>query len=175
MLPEPDEGPIWIVDTSALVNFKTLIGVSDQWDAFKLLEQLVEQGRIAMPRQVVNEASEIAHPDLPGAWAPGVRSRLQYPLDVDYEHLQQVMREAGDVVDPSKSSEDADPYVLAQAVQLRGGGLDVVVVTDDTVDRMPIRISLTTACGRLGVPHVDSRAFLTSCGIRVRRGDAEDR
>lgn len=175
MPPEPDEGPIWIVDTSALVNFKTLIGVSDQWDAFKLLEQLVEQGRIAMPRQVVNEASEIAHPDLPGAWAPGVRSRLRYPLDVDYEHLQQVMREAGDVVDPSKSSEDADPYVLAQAVQLRGGGLDVVVVTDDTVDRMPIRISLTTACGRLGVPHVGSRAFLTSCGIRVRRGDAEDR
>ncbi len=29
------------------------------------------------------------------------------------------MREAGDVVDPNKSSEDADPYVLAQAVQLR--------------------------------------------------------
>lgn len=163
------------MDTSALVNFKTLIGVSDQWDAFKLLEQLVERGRIAMPRQVVNEASEIAHPDLPGAWAPGVRSRLKYPLDVDYEHLQLVMREAGDVVDPSKSSEDADPYVLAQAVQLQAGGLDVVVVTDDNVDRMPIRISLTTACGRLGVPHVDSRSFLTSCGIRVRRGDTGDR
>ena len=143
MPPEPEEGPVWIVDTSALINFKTLIGVSDQWDAFKLLEQLVEQGRIAMPRQVVNEASEIAHPDLPGAWAPGVRSRLRYPLDVDYEHIQRVMREAGDVV-----------------------------------DRMPIKISLTTACGRLGVRHVGSRGFLTSCGINVRRapvhGDGED-
>ena len=141
--PEPDAGPVWIVDTSALINFKTLIGVSDQWDAFKLLEQLVEQGQIAMPRQVVNEASEIAHPDLPGAWAPGVRSRLRYPLDVDYEHIQRVMREAGDVVDPNKSSEDADPYVLAQAVQLQAQGLEVVVVTDDDVDRMPIKISLT--------------------------------
>jgi len=176
--PEPEEGPVWIVDTSALINFKTLIGVSDQWDAFKLLEQLVEQGRIAMPRQVVNEASEIAHPDLPGAWAPGVRSRLRYPLDVDYEHIQRVMREAGDVVDPNKSSEDADPYVLAQAMQLQAQGLEVVVVTDDDVDRMPIKISLTTACSRLGVRHVDSRGFLTSCGIKVRRapvhGDGED-
>ena len=175
MPPEPDEGPIWIVDTSALVNFKTLIGVSDQWDAFKLLEQLVEQGQIAMPRQVVNEASEIAHPDLPGAWAPGVRGRLRYPLDVDYEHIQRVMSEAGDVVDPNKSSEDADPYVLAQALQLQTQGLEVVVVTDDDVDRMPIKISLTAACSRLGVRHVDSRAFLTACGIRVLRGDAEDR
>lgn len=79
------------MDTSALINFKTLISVSDQWAAFKLLEQLVEEGRIAMPRQVVNEASEIAHPDLPGAWAPGVRSRLRYPPDVDYKYLQLVV------------------------------------------------------------------------------------
>lgn len=97
------------MDTSALVIFKTVIGVSDQWDAFKVLETLVEQGRIVMSRQVINEVSKIAHPDLPAAWAPGVRSRLQYPLDVDYEHLQQVMREAGDVVDPSKTGEDAAP------------------------------------------------------------------
>ncbi|MHB8288833.1 MAG: DUF4411 family protein [Acidimicrobiales bacterium] len=178
LLPGLEPEPVWIVDTSALINFKTLIGVSDQWDAFKLLEQLVKQGRIAMPRQVINEASKIAHPDLPGAWAPGVRDRLHHPLDVDYEHILGVMREAGDLVDPNKSTEDADPYVLAQAVQLQAQGLEVVVVTDDDIDRMPIKISLATACGRLGVCHVDSRGFLTLCGVKVRRapmqGDGED-
>jgi len=104
--------------------------------------------------------------------------RLRYPLDVDYEHIRLVMREAGDVVDPNKSSEDTDPYVIAQAVQLQAQGLEVVVVTDDDVDRMPIKISLTTAYSRLGVRHVGSRGFLTSSGIKVRRasvqGDGED-
>lgn len=90
--------------------------------------------------------------------APWIDDRGWAELQAHGVHRQRVMREAGDVVDPNKSSEDADPYVLARAVQLRAQGLEVVVVTDDDVDRMPIKISLTTACGRVGVRHVGSRA-----------------
>jgi hypothetical protein len=175
LLPGLEGPPVWILDTSALVSFKELISVAVQWEAFKQLEQLVDTGRIAMPRQVIKEVSEIAHPDLPGAWAPGVRSRLHYPLDVEYQYLQVVMREAGDVVDASKATEEADPYVVAQALHFRSQGINSIVVTDDQVDRLPIRIALTTACARLGVSCVDSRAFLASCDIQVRHGDNEGR
>ena len=70
----PDEVDVWIVDSSALIKAKAIVAVNNQWAAFKHLEQMVIGGRIALPRQVINEMSEIAHPDL--AWSLGAgRSR----------------------------------------------------------------------------------------------------
>lgn len=137
-----DDIDVWIVDSSALIATKTIVSVANQWDAFKHLEQMVRDGQIAMPRQVINEVSELSHPDLPGAWVPGVRGNLQHPLDVHHSHLREVMSVAGDVVDVYKTGEDADPYVLALARQLKGSGHTVCIVTEDTVDRN--RISIAT-------------------------------
>lgn len=167
--PMPDGLRVWILDTSALIDFKKQIPAASQWQAFKRLEELVVSGEVAMPRQVINEISRTAHPDLPGAWAPGVRNMLRYPEDVAYHHVQDVMKQAGDVVDPNKTEEDADPWVAALALELREQGLDPVVVTTDSVDHLPIRIALTTACDRLGIQHVDSRAFLDAVGIPIRQ------
>jgi hypothetical protein len=121
-----------------------------------------------MPRQVIKEVSAIAHPDVPGAWARGVRGQLRHPIDVDYRFVSTVMAVAGDVVDASATGEEADPYVLALALHLREGGYGVRVVTEDSVDRLPLRISLCTACERFGVAHVDVRTFLSECGISLR-------
>lgn len=62
-----DEVGVWVLDSSALIDAKTILKVGSQWAAFKQLEQMVLNGQIALPRQVVNEVSKIAHPDLPGA------------------------------------------------------------------------------------------------------------
>jgi hypothetical protein len=64
---------VWLLDSSALIEAKRVLPVDSQWVVFKRLEEMVENGAAAMPRQVIREMSEIAHPDLPGAWAPGVR------------------------------------------------------------------------------------------------------
>lgn len=45
-------------------------------------------GSIALPRHVIKETSEIAHPDVPGAWASGVRPLVVHPLEPDWEHLE---------------------------------------------------------------------------------------
>lgn len=82
---------VWILDTSALVEAKAALSVADQWQTFKQLEDMVRAGTVAMPRLVIREISEIAHPDLPGAWAPGVRDIQQHPLDPEWEHVQRVM------------------------------------------------------------------------------------
>ena len=91
----PAEQPVWILDTSALIEFKQLLPVAEQWNAFVRLERLVENGRIAMPRQVLAEATKVSHPDVPGAWASAMRERLQHPLDPDYHFIKLVMERAG--------------------------------------------------------------------------------
>ena len=163
---------VWIVDTSALVEAKSALSVADQWRTFKLLEDMVRAGTVAMPRLTIREVSEIAHPDLPGAWAPGVRDIQQHPLDPEWEDVQRVMAEAGDVVDPNKTKDDADPYVLALALQLVQQGFDVWVVTEDRVDRN--RIAVTTACDRLGISHCSVRDFLGGLGVRTKKSTVDE-
>lgn len=163
---------VWILDTSCLVETKIAVSVADQWKTFKLLEDKVQSGEIAMPRHVIREISEIDHPDLPGAWAPGVRDVQLHPLDPSWECLQRVMAEAGDVVDPNKIKEDADPYVIALALDLQQDGLGVSVVTEDCIDHS--HIAVTTACDRLSVSHCSTREFLSELGIKTKKaGGAE--
>ena len=116
--------------------------------------------------------AKLRTPDLPGAWAPGVRGSLQHPLDADYDHIKKVMSVAGEVVDVSKPDEDADPYVLALARQLKSSGYAVCIVTEDTVDRS--RISIATACGRLQIDYCRVRDFLDQCQIPLRKEKAEE-
>lgn len=168
----PDDVDVWIIDSSALIEAKTIVSVTNQWDAFKYLEQMVRNGQIAMPRQVIKEMSEIAYPDLPGAWAPGVRGSLQHPLDADYSHVRDVLSVAGDVVDVNKAGEDADPYVLALARHLESNGHAVCIVTEDTVDR--IRSSIATACRRLKIDYCRVRDFLDQCGIPLLKEKADE-
>lgn len=62
---------VWVIDSSALIRAKYVISISNQWGAFKRLEQMVLKGRIAMPRQMIKEITEVTHLDMPGAWAKG--------------------------------------------------------------------------------------------------------
>ncbi|MFN8035406.1 MAG: hypothetical protein U0V73_05685 [Acidimicrobiia bacterium] len=156
-----------VLDASALIRFKELVSVSDQWAAFKALEERVVQGSLALPRRVITEVSGIAHPDLPGAWAPGVRPLQVHPLDPEWDVVAEVMRQAGDVVDPNKQDEDADPYVLALGLQLQREGFVVEIVTDDRIDRT--RIAMTTACARLGLTSTSPSEFLAACGIKASK------
>lgn len=74
------------------------------------------------------------------------------------------MAVAGDVVDPNVPADVTDPYVLALALQLTKGGLQVTVVSEDVVDRLPAKISMATACNRLGLQHCDTNSLLVSIG-----------
>ena len=163
-----DDVSIWVIDSSALIEAKSIVSISNQWNAFRYLERMVADGKIALPRHVISEVSEITHPDMPGAWASGVRDLLQHPLQADYDYLARVMSVAGDVVDANKTREDADPWVLALALQLQETTLfKICIVTEDTVDRH--RISMVTACSRLQLEWCRVRDFLGHCSIEMRR------
>lgn len=79
---------------------------------------------------------------------------MQYAEPSD-ETLVTVLDTAAELVDVEATDdrEVADPYVAAMAVEIaqRNVDCDVVVATNDIVDRMPVKLSLGTACSRLGL------------------------
>jgi hypothetical protein len=83
------------------------------------------------------------------------------PAEPDPQFVQQVMGgPAAAVVDPNKTSEDGDPFLIALALQLVSQGYTIMVVTDDT-NTTPIRMSVTDACDLLGVPWCGWADFLS--------------
>ena len=76
------------------------------------------------------------------------------------ETVKAVLKDVPDVLDPDIPHEQADPYVLALALDHQGLGLyPVTVVTDDRRDK-PTKLSLATAAGVLRVPTVPLHAFV---------------
>ena len=156
---------IWVLDSSALIEVKTVVAGARQWALFRHMESLVEAGRMAVPRQVRTEMQVLAHPDAPGVWAVGVFLAIKHPVDPDDAYIRHVMSSpAKDVVDPDKDREDADPYIVAQALQLMDAGYEVCVVTEDHLDN-PTRIALTKACDICSVEWIRLDQFLKDIGF----------
>lgn len=145
---------VLIFDTSSLMDTKSRITVRHQWWFFDALLARLRQGRVVVPLQTMRELL-VEHPDMPGAWAAGTYQESPHPHNADYEWVQEVMSSsARDVIDIDAEMDEADPWVLALALQLQSGGFEVVVVTGDVRDR-PSRISLVSACSVFGIPHMD--------------------
>lgn len=159
LFPVVDGGRIWVFDASSIIQIKHDVRAGDQWGVLRRLEDLVEAGTLAIPREVAREVRAAAHPDAPGVWVAGVEGKLEHPLDPDVNILSEVMASpAGRVVDTEKPI-DGDPYVLALALQLSRAGCEVSVVTEDVNDR-PNRISMATACDHLNLSHIRLNDFL---------------
>jgi hypothetical protein len=71
---------------------------------------------------------------------------------------------AAAVVDPNKTKEDGDPYLIAMALELTDQGHTCCVVTDDVKDN-PTRIALATACSLLSVRWCTLSDFLICMGF----------
>jgi rRNA maturation endonuclease Nob1 len=158
------DATLWLIDSSALIGIKTTVPGSQQWRLFRTLEDLVIDGQLAFPKRVKDEVTGMAHPDAPGVWADGVFSSIGHLTEPSPTYIRQVMScDAAKVVDPNKPTEDADPYLIALALEL-GQQQSVVVVTNDTKDN-PIRIAVSTACNIMQVSWCPLTGFLTEIGF----------
>ena len=150
---------VWVLDTSSLVDMKH-IPLAEQWTIFRAMEVMAEGGELALARHVVREVSKIRFPDVPGAWANGMGSKLYHPAEASYVTVTEVMKVAGDVVGLDDPGDPADPYVLALALELSRGGSAVTIVTEDRVDRLPLKISLRRGCELFGLSWCRCHEFL---------------
>ena len=162
--------PLFVLDTSAIATFKQRerIPLERQWGFLRCLEEAVIDGRVFFPHLVVVELTDktrVPHPDAPGVWAIGVRNEVKHGYRPSTVSLATVMQRAGNVVDP-EDDEDADPHVLAQALDLReDADADVFIVSQDTQGG-ELHISLREACGRFAPPigHMTPDEFITASG-----------
>lgn len=149
---------VHVIDTSSVIQLLDLTPAS-LWEVFETCTKWVEDGKLVFPTQVELELRSYNVPDSVTVWSAGVRNRRQYP-DPDYETVRKVMeyQTVKKVVDWGKASKSdpADPYVLAQAVELQEDGKSVCIVNEDKNDKNDgygklKKSSIHTCCAELGI------------------------
>ena len=96
--------PIWVVDTSALIQIKSSIPHGQRPHVFITLTALVTEGRLMFPPQVLHELerdSEGHAPDQVCSWALSVEATA-CALAASYEEVKAVLAIVPDVLDSMK-------------------------------------------------------------------------
>lgn len=108
----------------------------------------------------------LVHPPL--AWALSVEGVAE--SNPAWETVKEVLAEVGDVLDKDKPTtvDEADPYILARALELQREGRRVRVITEETRNR-PNKLALATAAGLLGLAAVTLLPFLKGQILRRAR------
>ena len=174
---------VYVVDTSSLINIKHYIKAERQWDFFnETMTEMVESGELLIVPQVETECGKVRHPDVPGAWTLAKAKLSPADRDPGLHTVKIVLSDWPRLIDPEGEAEQADPYVVARALELKDNLQDVCVVTDDTTNRFPARTAPAEACDDyeipwinladfLGTDHLDiPRSWLTAVGRRASNG-----
>ena len=160
----PDE--TWVVDTSSLIWVKQSLPLKECARVFRGLDPYVTAGRFALHRKVIDELKRFAGPSDPPLAFALRHQKVSASLPEFPEALEFVLKEVPRVLDPDKISgaEEADPYVLALALQIQQDGGIVTVLNEERRDR-PDKMSLTTACGVLRLVSLPIATFIERQGI----------
>ena len=156
---------IAVLDTSAVIEAKRFIAPQRQWAFFERLKQMVQSGEVCFPRAVRDELRNERHHDTPETWALNAYEYVPNSLEPSMDTVIEVMDLAGEVVEADAEGDPADPYVLAQALEIERSGRNVRVVTEDRTDRLPLKIAMTTACEKLGLDPCDLGSLLDAMGF----------
>lgn len=163
---------IWVFDTSSIIELKAIFP-GDIEDILAKLKVLVAEGRLGFPVQVRMELERRF--DALTEWATRIdRDLLGGRFTPTDQLVAEVKAKAKNVVDTAKPMDEqeveADPFILAIALQLQRGGHNVAIVTEENREYGPSltrpegKLSLKTAGGLLGIRIVKVREFLEEQG-----------
>jgi hypothetical protein len=162
-------GVVWVIDTSSIIEVRRAVAVAVRKKIFAGLTQLVIDQRLVYPPEVLDELernTDLKNPDEQYQWCKSNATAAHTRATCSHDDVKGVLAEVPTVLDPEKESgvEEAESYVLAVARKLRAAGVDARVVTQETKDT-PMKMSMSTAAGVLGIPCVPLRAFLAAESI----------
>lgn len=161
-----DDLRLWVVDTSSLIQVRQAgISQTKQAAVFRKLLAMAEASRIIFPPQVRHELewAEVDHPDDRAlAWIRRVRDKAERAADL--ATVRRVLTRAPQLIDAASTRDQADPYVVALALDSDSLG-GVSILSDDRVDRFdgrgaPRKLSVATVAGLYDVPVVPLAGFV---------------
>jgi hypothetical protein len=132
----PDDLRLWVVDTSSLIQVRQT-GLTNELRraVFIKLTQLAEAGRLIFPPQVREELEwgDRDRSDDPAlAWVRSVKDVAEKSADL--ETVSRILARAPLLIDPHSTRDQADPYVIALAMDTQDLG-GVSILSDDRHDR----------------------------------------
>jgi hypothetical protein len=166
---------VHVIDTSSLIQLVDDVMPAPLWRVLEACTTWVEGGKLVFPIHVELELRSYNVPDSITVWSAGVMDRRKYP-DPSYETVKKVMANpvVAKVVDWGKSSktDPADPYVLAQAVELQAAGKSVCIVNEDKRDKNDgygklKKSSIHTCCATLKIASMVTSQFLPLLGVKL--------
>jgi hypothetical protein len=120
--------------------------------AFLGMTDLLGEGKLCFPNEVVEELERIARKEAPLMWAKGC-SPSRTNKGAPYPFIEWVGQDFPDLVDATArdTQETGAVYVVAQALALKDANLGVTVVTND-IRAKPTRASTQEACVHFKIP-----------------------
>lgn len=151
---EADEPkPCYVIDTSVWLSLRTVMAVPGMWDR---LNALMTDGRIVIPREVVDEIG--LHGDKLDQWIHE-HEGCHRPTEHVWDLAGEIANQFPDLVDIRKKF-DADSFVIATAIaekEARATGMfpcEVYVVTNER-RKLPGKVAIPDACDALTVKVTD--------------------
>ena len=105
-LRRPLQNPVYVIDTSSLINTKRQIKAEHQWDFFnETMTEMVERGDLLIVPQVETEFGRARHPDVPGTWALAKAKLFPDAREPDLETVREVLSDWPKLIDPQGETE----------------------------------------------------------------------
>lgn len=167
---------VWVADTCSLIEVRRCVVPSEKRQehsarkrVFEKLEGLVALGRLVFPHETYNELKEggaklkDAGQDHPLQFVERCKAAGRRAASPDIAKALLADPLIQRVVDRDAEKDEADIWVLSLAVELQRQGQAVGVLTEERRDGT--KLSMTTACGLLGLVCLPMKAFLHAEGI----------
>ncbi|HEY4239262.1 MAG TPA: DUF4411 family protein [Kofleriaceae bacterium] len=163
---------MFVIDTSSILQVRRLMSREPNPKVTSVYQQLIRaarSGSIVFPKGIIGElelgsADAARRPDPAADWAIACKG-MAVPNEELLIETREVLSVVPDLLDADKPSttDEADPYVVALALQLIRADHAAVVVTEETRDT-PTKTSMRSACGLLRIPTLSMRVFLSRQG-----------
>ena len=154
-----DSNTFYVIDTSSLINIRMFYPISIFTSFWDKLDGLALEGRLASPQTVLEELGQ-KDDDYLINWARSHKDKLIY---TDYsehflQYVEEIMDRFPELIDNKSTKEQADPYVIALALEYRDNPqqklvrYDVNVVTEESLKNKSKKTKIPEVCDYYKIP-----------------------
>ncbi len=146
----------YIIDSSSLIHLNRHNPLDVYPSVWKKIESLINNDRLAAPKEVFNEIKRFD--DLLFNWAKAQTNLFKEPTLKQIELVQEILKKYPSLIDVSRNH-DADPWVIALAIELATNpqkklvSIKRIVVTEEKLRGNEIRIPFV--CREYTIESVD--------------------